>query len=179
MFFSVSKCFKKQFLNFLRFSELFSEIEREISSKGSLGISSYGVSMTTLEEIFLKLGEEEEAAKEMKELASMSGTDQNEESFANNLNEQNGPSRMSNNKTDKDMTGFSFEAVQTKKSSWQMFKALVYVSTIVPMLTALSKRNHIADQSCQEVQGAHFSHCSNHLAPSLCDFGHLLDKSWG
>ena len=31
------------------------------------GIDSYGVSMTTLEEIFLKLGEEEEAKKKLEE----------------------------------------------------------------------------------------------------------------
>ena len=35
----------------------------------SKGIDSYGVSMTTLEEIFLKLGEEEESKKEEMELA--------------------------------------------------------------------------------------------------------------
>ena len=35
----------------------------------SQGIDSYGVSMTTLEEIFLKLGEEEESKKEEMELA--------------------------------------------------------------------------------------------------------------
>ena len=36
--------------------------------KTSQGIDSYGVSMTTLEEIFLKLGEEEESKKEENEL---------------------------------------------------------------------------------------------------------------
>jgi hypothetical protein len=39
--------------------------------------------------------------------------------------------RMSNNREDKDMSGFSFEAVQTKKSAWQMFKALVYVRNLL------------------------------------------------
>ena len=56
-----------------RFSNLFSAIENEISAKGALGISSYGVSMTTLEEIFLHLGEEEEAAKEVEALEVMQG----------------------------------------------------------------------------------------------------------
>ena len=36
------------------------QVENDISSNGHLGISSYGVSMTTLEEVFLHLGEEEE-----------------------------------------------------------------------------------------------------------------------
>ena len=36
--------------------------------ENSQGIDSYGVSMTTLEEIFLKLGEEEESKKEELEL---------------------------------------------------------------------------------------------------------------
>ena len=36
--------------------------------QNSQGIDSYGVSMTTLEEIFLKLGEEEESKKEELEL---------------------------------------------------------------------------------------------------------------
>ena len=51
-----------------RFPDLFTAIEDEISAKGSLGIDSYGVSMTTLEEIFLHLGEEEEARKEEEEM---------------------------------------------------------------------------------------------------------------
>jgi ATP-binding cassette subfamily A (ABC1) protein 5 len=55
-----------------KFSDLFSSIESEINNKnGGLGISSYGVSMTTLEEIFLHLGEEEEAAKEIAALEQM------------------------------------------------------------------------------------------------------------
>ncbi|KAL3270830.1 hypothetical protein HHI36_021350 [Cryptolaemus montrouzieri] len=43
------------------FAPLFSAIEQEINSKnGKLGISSYGVSMTTLEEVFLHLERDEE-----------------------------------------------------------------------------------------------------------------------
>ena len=42
---------------------LFSEIETDIKS-GKLGIDSYGASMTTLEEVFLRLGEEEEHSTE-------------------------------------------------------------------------------------------------------------------
>lgn len=53
-----------------RFPDLFSAIESDIE-KNHLGISSYGVSMTTLEEIFLKLGEEEKAKKEVEELKKL------------------------------------------------------------------------------------------------------------
>ena len=51
---------------------MFTSIEEEITKgSSSLGIDSYGVSMTTLEEIFLKLGEEEEAKKEEAQLREM------------------------------------------------------------------------------------------------------------
>jgi hypothetical protein len=43
----------------IRFPSLFGDIEEEIRS-GGLGIDSYGASMTTLEEVFLQLGEQEE-----------------------------------------------------------------------------------------------------------------------
>ena len=36
------------------------QIEDDISEEGNLGVSSYGVSMTSLEEVFLRLGEEED-----------------------------------------------------------------------------------------------------------------------
>ena len=43
------------------------KIEDDISVEGDLGISSYGVSMTTLEEVFLRIGEEEEFDSERSE----------------------------------------------------------------------------------------------------------------
>ncbi|XP_045466962.1 cholesterol transporter ABCA5-like [Harmonia axyridis] len=47
------------------FAPLFSAIEQEINSQnGKLGISSYGVSMTTLEEVFLHLERDEEELEE-------------------------------------------------------------------------------------------------------------------
>ena len=49
-------------------------MENEISWNGPLGISSYGISMTTLEEVFLHLGEEEEnedGDEELSPLASV------------------------------------------------------------------------------------------------------------
>lgn len=42
------------------FAPLFSAIEQEINNRSKLGISSYGVSMTTLEEVFLHLEKDEE-----------------------------------------------------------------------------------------------------------------------
>ncbi|CAG9831938.1 unnamed protein product [Diabrotica balteata] len=45
------------------FSSLFTAIENEISSRSNLGIASYGVSMTTLEEVFLRLQKEEQEAE--------------------------------------------------------------------------------------------------------------------
>ena len=42
-----------------RFPALFGEIENEIHHGGHLGIDSYGTSMPTLEEVFLRLGEDE------------------------------------------------------------------------------------------------------------------------
>eukprot|EP00095_Tigriopus_kingsejongensis_P007732 maker-scaffold200_size264178-snap-gene-0.9 protein:Tk07732 transcript:maker-scaffold200_size264178-snap-gene-0.9-mRNA-1 annotation:"atp-binding cassette sub-family a member 5" len=115
-----------------RFPELFTAIENDMDHH-RLGISSYGVSMTTLEEIFLKLGEEEEVKKEVAELKKMGvetkvsncmALDGNEGNV--HLNDVAQPVRMSNNKNDKDMDGFSFEALATKKSKWQMFWALTW-----------------------------------------------------
>ncbi|CAH0549112.1 unnamed protein product [Brassicogethes aeneus] len=43
------------------FAPLFQAIEQEINNRSKLGISSYGVSMTTLEEVFLHLEKDEES----------------------------------------------------------------------------------------------------------------------
>jgi ATP-binding cassette subfamily A (ABC1) protein 5 len=52
------------------FAPLFSAIEQEINNKSSkLGISSYGVSMTTLEEVFLHLERDDEAECTMDNLS--------------------------------------------------------------------------------------------------------------
>ncbi len=96
--------------------------------KAEVGIDSYGVSMTTLEEIFLKLGEEEEDAKKKEE----------EEAKAKaNGHHTNGTVAVAANGNghDKDMSGYSFEAVETKKSSWQMFKSLLFVSCNYLLIT--------------------------------------------
>jgi len=52
------------------FAPLFSAIEHEIKTRSSrLGISSYGVSMTTLEEVFLHLEKDEETECTMDNLS--------------------------------------------------------------------------------------------------------------
>ena len=43
-----------------RFPSLFGEIENDIFNGGDLGIDSYGTSMPTLEEVFLRLGDEDD-----------------------------------------------------------------------------------------------------------------------
>ncbi|XP_056019371.1 cholesterol transporter ABCA5-like isoform X3 [Ostrea edulis] len=63
-----------------QFSGLFSELERStgVSSKAeSLGIKSYGVSMTSLEEVFMKLEEDDTTVnlQELKESTSINDTD--------------------------------------------------------------------------------------------------------
>ena len=51
--------FKNLYL--FRFPSLFGDVESEIQESGQLGIDAYGTSMPTLEEVFLRLGEEAEA----------------------------------------------------------------------------------------------------------------------
>ncbi|XP_071448970.1 cholesterol transporter ABCA5-like [Hetaerina americana] len=51
------------------FAVLFSAIEEDINNRGRLGISSYGVSMTTLEEVFLHLEKDEETEDTMDNLS--------------------------------------------------------------------------------------------------------------
>ena len=43
-----------------KFEELFSEIE---SNREELGIASYGASVTTLEEVFIKVGQEQDTSE--------------------------------------------------------------------------------------------------------------------
>ena len=56
----------------------------------------------------------------------MSFYSQSVEPSLNDLN-SNGWDKMEM-KAEKDMEGYSFEAIDTKKSNWQMFWALAYVS---------------------------------------------------
>ena len=93
-----------------KFPTLFQQVEKEITSEGSLGISSYGVSMTTLEEVFLHLGEEER--QEEKRKVSDNTTPDDLPNGANN-------------------TGYSFESVEISKSSWETFWALTKLRFIM------------------------------------------------
>ncbi len=131
--------------SFCRFPDLFSDLEADIGLEdGGLGVDSYGVSMTTLEEIFLKLGEEEEeedGGEEHKKRRKKDDNNRTEEdaglSNAGAALEESESSFSESSsggegrKEDKDdLGGYSFEAVPTSKSDWQMYKALVYVRAI-------------------------------------------------
>ena len=98
-----------------KFPDLFAAMERNKAETSGDGIDSYGVSMTTLEEIFLKLGEEEEEAKKLEE---------------ENRGKSNGVANGTAVDVAKDLGGFSFEAVETRKSSWRMFKALLFINWV-------------------------------------------------
>merc|ERR1719228_207734 len=122
--------------------------------------------MTTLEEVFLHLGEEveeenDETKKDSNQLTSVGdkiisrqfsiGSEAGENRPGPSKGQTNGPgpsngqtngSGPSNGRTtgkggapeltkDKNTSGYSFEPVETRKSQWQMFKALVYLRTIM------------------------------------------------
>ena len=86
---------------------MFGEIENEIHGGGSLGIDSYGTSMPTLEEVFLRLGDDEHE-------------ENSEKIEANKIM----PEKMEN---ENDIVGYEFESVSTKKNWWQTYSALLYV----------------------------------------------------
>ena len=101
-----------------QFPGLFKQVEKEIAQEGDLGISSYGVSMTTLEEVFLHLGEEEE----QEEKGATPALTLNGSAVVNGSAPVNGSA---------DTLGFSFQAAETHKSAWQMFWALTYLRFIM------------------------------------------------
>ena len=117
-----------------RFPDLFAAIEKKKTETKGIGIDSYGVSMTTLEEIFLKLGAEEEAKKLAEENRSKVGKVilylAFTFTFFNGMHLQkngidNGTFTRVTVDAAKDLGGFSFEAVETRKSAWQIFKVRV------------------------------------------------------
>jgi hypothetical protein len=59
----------------------------------------------------------------------------------------------------KDMSGFEFEIVDTKKSAWQMYKALTYVSKEedVPILANKSSNFYADFRSVQSASSANRS----------------------
>ena len=88
------------------FPDLFSEIERKI--RDDEDVMNYGVSMTTLEEVFLKLGNEEEVEEDKADYGSTTSC----------------PIRSLEVK---EMDGFSFQSFEIKKSSWRIFLSLFKV----------------------------------------------------
>ena len=97
-----------------KFPALFHQVEDEIANQGSLGVSSYGVSMTTLEEVFLHLGEEEEEEERRKTSKS---------SLPDTGSTSNGVNGATN--------GYSFESVETQKSRAATFWALIKLRMIM------------------------------------------------
>ena len=96
----------KWFKIIYRFPSLFGEIENEIFNGGDLGIDSYGTSMPTLEEVFLRLGDHDDDDGEHEEKPN----DDKKQATENG-----------------DIVGYEFESVATKKNWWQTYSALLYV----------------------------------------------------
>ena len=82
-----------------------------------MGIDSYGTSMPTLEEVFLRLGDEVE---DTSETSSQSQKEPNEILYG------------ATDDTEK-IVGYEFEKVKTEKSSWQTFKALAKIRLLNKM----------------------------------------------
>ena len=112
-----------------RFAPLFKDIENEIHSEGALGIDSYGTSMPTLEEVFLRLGDEETeeeggAPKVIQQVDFCVRffhymTFDMQLFFLQEDERRNGQ---------EEMVGYEFEPVSTQKSTWQAYKALLKVN---------------------------------------------------
>ena len=100
-----------------RFPQLFGAIETDIKEDGSLGIDSYGTSMPTLEEVFLRLGDESE---DTSATSSQSQKEPNESLYG------------ATDDTEK-IVGYEFEKVKTEKKSWQTFKALAKIRLLNKM----------------------------------------------
>lgn len=131
------------------FAPLFLAIEQEINNKASrLGISSYGVSMTTLEEVFLHLERDEEAEGTMDNLSkkmvrnralsrslSLQSKSTSYQSLHNeaNLNstEKDAGGDMQTggleiiSETKSPITGLGFERISTSPNAFQTFYALL------------------------------------------------------
>lgn len=104
-----------------KFPGLFTTIEQEMASRNRLGIDSYGASMTTLEEVFLRLGEQEE--EEKTEEPNGTRPDLNR---LGSISSAAGGAKDETPASIKD-SGYKFERITTQKSSWQTYKALVWI----------------------------------------------------
>lgn len=114
------------------FPQLFHLVEKDIYGSGAMGISSYGVSMTTLEEVFLHIGEEEEI--EDNDTTNIISSFREKTTRQLSLGAEDIldiPSTSNARPKDKNTSGYSFESIETHKSTWQMFKALLYLRTLI------------------------------------------------
>lgn len=136
------------------FAALFSAIEVEINNKTSrLGISSYGVSMTTLEEVFLHLEKDEEVECTMDNLSkkivrnralsrslslqSKSTSYQSLQNEGNNLDVGKGGGDMTEiggleviSETKSPVVGIGLEKITTKPNAFQTLIALLKLRTL-------------------------------------------------
>ncbi|KAK4878287.1 hypothetical protein RN001_010793 [Aquatica leii] len=126
------------------FAPLFSAIEHEINNCGKLGISSYGVSMTTLEEVFLHLERDEETEDSVDNLSkkmvrsralsrslSLQSKSTSYQSLQNDANHQDGRGDMQLHglevicETKSPIIGLGLEKIDAKPNVFQTFIALL------------------------------------------------------
>ncbi|KAK3894585.1 hypothetical protein Pcinc_001659 [Petrolisthes cinctipes] len=120
------------------FTELFSQLDKHINNtEDNIGIEGYGISMTTLEEVFLTLSEENEEnnVESINNLGKqlLKGKPRSASSPEHRAPSSSPPSSPSANSTlngatvseDIDTHGFSIEAVETKRDTWRIFKAMM------------------------------------------------------
>ncbi|PSN57079.1 ATP-binding cassette sub-family A member 5 [Blattella germanica] len=107
------------------FAPLFSAIEQEINTRASrLGISSYGVSMTTLEEVFLHLERDEETDGTMDNLSKKMVRNR---ALSRSLSLQSvgaGDTQL-DGVVEHPVTGLGFDPVDINPNAWQTLTALL------------------------------------------------------
>lgn len=114
-----------------QFPILFKQLDQNVTvADKNIGIESYGISMTTLEEVFLALSEENEG-NELQSVENFGYQVIKERSTSSlhiassgmvELNEHGG--------NNMDMNGFAINAVDVKRDAWRTFKALLKVRFI-------------------------------------------------
>ncbi|MCL4125297.1 UNVERIFIED_CONTAM: hypothetical protein GTU68_066750, partial [Idotea baltica] len=127
-----------------KFSPLFCALDSNIADAGGSQVESYGISMTTLEEVFLALNEESEKdeigsmenlSRQLIRARSPSLTSPSQHSSPNSPShlssslppQPNGalPAPEHNATLPKQQEGFRFDEVRVEKDKWRAFRALV------------------------------------------------------
>nr|XP_053640030.1 cholesterol transporter ABCA5-like [Cherax quadricarinatus] len=123
-----------------QFPSLFNQLDQHITvAERNLGIESYGISMTTLEEVFLVLSEENEESeihsmedighKVLKDKSSSSSPLHTSSSEVQEQN-MNGTQQTGDRVNIMDTNGFAINAVDVKYDAWRAFKALLKIRFI-------------------------------------------------